>query len=219
MQKRGIMRVAIRHAAIILIIMAAVLAAQTKKEKVSECKEAFSQTDEVAEQSSHAIFVQMAEPIEMWGIENEEQKNGSRYSLTVEPGQPSRALQVTAQERYELAKLMMCEAEGESDITKALVAFVVINRVECNQFPDSIHDVIFEERNGTYQFSPLSPGGRWSREEPNEDCYRVVDMMIAGEIEDTSDGALYFEACFDTDNWHSRNLEYLFDSDNTRFYR
>ena len=213
------MRIAVRHAVIILIIMAVVLAMQTKREKVSECKEAFPQTDEVAEQSSHVTFVQMAEPIDMQGIESEEHEYDSNYNLTVEPEQPERALQVTAQERYELAKLMMCEAEGESDITKALIAFVVINRVDDGQFPDSIHDVIFEERNGTHQFSPLSPDGSWSRKEPNEDCYRVVDMFIAGEIADTSDGALYFEACSDTDNWHSRNLEYLFDSDNTRFYK
>lgn len=219
MRRRGLMRIAVRHVVIILIVMAVVLAVQTKREKVSECKEAFPQTDEVAEQSSHVTFVQMAEPEEMQSIENEEQKNDSNYNLTVEPEQPVRALQVTAQERYELAKLMMCEAEGESDITKALIAFVVINRVDDSQFPDNIHDVIFEERNGIYQFSPLSPDGSWSGKEPNEDCYRVVDMMIAGEIEDTSDGALYFEACSDTDNWHSRNLEYLFDSDNTRFYR
>lgn len=214
MRRRGLMRIAVRHAIIILIIMSVVLAVQTKKEKVGECKEAFPQTVEVAEQSSHVTFVQMAEPEEMQSVENEEQKNDSNYNL-----QSNRALQVTAQERYELAKLMMCETEGESDITKALIAFVVINRVDSSQFPDSIHDVIFEERNGTYQFSPLSPDGSWSRKEPNEDCYRVIDMMIAGEIEDTSDGALYFEACSDTDNWHSRNLEYLFDSDNTRFYR
>lgn len=219
MRRRGLMRIAVRHAVIILVIMIVVLAMQNKKEKVSECGVAFPQTNEVAEQSSHVTFIQQAEPIDMQSIKNEEHENDSNYNLTVEPEQPVRALQVTAQERYELAKLIMCEAEGEGDMTKALIVFVVVNRVESSQFPDNIHDAIFEERKGTYQFSPLSPDGSWSRKEPNEDCYRVVDMLIAGEIEDTSDGALYFEACSDTDNWHSRNLEYLFDSDNTRFYK
>lgn len=216
MRSRELMRIAIWHAVIILIIMTAVL---TVQKKVSECEIAFPQADEVTEQSSHVTFVQMAEPEDMQCIENEEQEYDSSYNLTVEPEQPVRALQVTTQERYELAKLLMCEAEGESSITKALIAFVVINRVESNQFPDNIHDVIFEEYNGVYQFSPLLPGGSWNEKEPNEDCYRVVDMIIIGDIEDTSDDALYFEACSDTDNWHSQNLEYLFDSDNTRFYR
>lgn len=217
--QKDLMRVAARHVVVVLIIMVAILAIQTKREKVSEYREVFPQTDEVAEQSSRVTFVQMAEPEVMQSIENEEQKNDSNYNLTVEPEKPARALLVTTQERYELAKLMMCEAEGESDVTKALIVFVVINRVDDRQFPDNIHDVIFEERNRIYQFSPLSPDGSWNRKEPNRDCYRVVDMMIAGEIKDTSDGALYFEACSDTDNWHSRNREYLFESDNTRFYK
>ena len=36
---------------------------------------------------------------------------------------------------------------------------------------------------------------------------------------DYSDGCLYFESCEETNNWHSRNLEYLFQSGNLRFYR
>lgn len=165
----------------------------------------------------------MVELAEIQSMENKDKDKEQEYDLNcnliIKSEQTESILQITTQERYELAKLMMCEAEGESDITKALIVFVVINRVKNAQFPDNIHDVIFEEYQGIYQFSPLSPGGSWNKKEPNEDCYRVIDMIIAGEIEDISDGALYFEACSDVNNWHSRNLQFLFNSGNTRFYK
>ena len=54
--------------------------------------------------------------------------------------------------------------------------------------------------------------------EPNEECWNAVE--IASKMEnDLSEGALYFEACSSEDNWHSRNLKFICQSDNTRFYK
>ena len=36
---------------------------------------------------------------------------------------------------------------------------------------------------------------------------------------DYSGGATYFENCADEDNWHSRNLEFLYESEGIRFYK
>lgn len=218
-RRKKLMCITTWHAITILIIMATALSMQAKGKNASECEKSFPQADEIAKESSHATSIKMAEPKAIQRVQIAEQENVSNDNLTVKPEKPARALRVTTQERYELAKIIMCEAEGESDITKALIAFVVLNRVDSEQFPDNIHDVIFEQAGGCYQFSPVMPTGSWWRKEPDEACYRIVDMMIAGEIADTSDGALYFEACSDEDNWHSRTLKHLYDSDNTRFYR
>lgn len=116
-----------------------------------------------------------------------------------------------------LLKIAMAEAEGEPTEGKALVMLVVLNRTWNGSFPDSIEDVVFQERRGTYQFSPVAPGGRYWTTEPDSDCYRALDMVIEGW--DESKGALYFEACNDKENWHSRNLEYLYSVGGHRFYK
>ena len=121
-------------------------------------------------------------------------------------------------DNYLLARIVMAEAEGCNMQTKTLVAMVVLNRVWSEQFPDTIHDVIFEQgANGTYQCSPRG-NGRWDRVEPNEDCYGAV-RIVKESVYDYSGGALYFENCTDEDNWHSRNLEYLYESEGIRFYK
>lgn len=119
---------------------------------------------------------------------------------------------------YLLAKIVMAEAEGCNMRTKTIVAMVVLNRVQSDQFPDTIHDVIFEQcANGTYQFSPIG-NGRWDSVEPNEDCYEAIEI-VKQSVYDYSGGALYFENCIGEDNWHSRNLEYLYESEGIRFYK
>ena len=113
-------------------------------------------------------------------------------------------------EIYELAKIIMCEAEGESQKCKEYVGQVVINRVKSNKFPNNIHDVIFQRN----QFTPTFDG-RWERVEPNEECYEAAYKVINSSKPLTR--ALYFEAC-EGDSWHSRNLVRVAKIDSTRFY-
>lgn len=122
-----------------------------------------------------------------------------------------------AEESYLLARIAMAEAEGENTQSKTLVILTVLNRVMSEDFPDSIHDVIFEKSNGVYQFSCIG-NGRWDAVEPDADCWEAVEVVQNAAC-DYSGGALYFEACADENNWHSRNLEFLYQSGNIRFYR
>ena len=117
-----------------------------------------------------------------------------------------------------LAKIVMAEAEGESIDTKIYVILTILNRVESDKFPDTIEGVIFQKGNGIYQFSPMASGGRYWTTEPNEECWKAVNIVNEMK-EDISNGSLYFESCTNSDNWHSRNLQFLFESDNTRFYK
>ncbi len=144
---------------------------------------------------------------------------------TVESGQyaeqpvilsPIRSLDFGADDTEILLRIAMAEAEGECTEGKALVMLVVLNRVWSNDFPDSIEDVVFQKTGGTYQFSPVAPGGRYWTKNPNEDCYKALYMVLDGWNE--SSGALYFEGC-NGDSWHSRNLEYLFTVGGHRFYK
>ena len=119
----------------------------------------------------------------------------------------------SAKESYLLAKIAMAEAEGCNTKTKTLIIMCVLNRVWSDEFPDTIEEVIFQEN----QFSPID-NGRWDRVEPNEDCYEAVKVVMEAKY-DYSGGATYFENCADEDNWHSRNLEFLYESEGIRFYK
>lgn len=119
----------------------------------------------------------------------------------------------SVEDSYLLAKIAMAEAEGCNTQTKTLIIMCVLNRVSSDEFPDTIYDVIFQ----TNQFSPID-NGRWDRVEPNEDCWEAVKVVMEAKY-DYSGGATYFESCDDEDNWHSRNLEYLYESEGIRFYK
>lgn len=111
-----------------------------------------------------------------------------------------------------LMKIAMAEAESEGVEGKALVMLVVLNRVWSDDFPGTIEEVIFQPR----QFSVVTEGGRYYTTEPDAECYEALELVLSGW--DESYGALYFESCAGS-SWHSRNLEFLFELGNHKFYR
>lgn len=119
---------------------------------------------------------------------------------------------------YLLAKIAMCEAGDQNIQTKTLVIMTILNRVWDDYFPDTIEEVIFQQgSNGVYQFSPIG-NGSWEKNEPDKDCWEAVRIVMESKY-DYSGGALYFESCENEDNWHSRNLEFLYQSQTMRFYK
>lgn len=116
-------------------------------------------------------------------------------------------------DKYLLAKISMSEAGGEDLYGKMLVVRVILNRVKSKKFPNTIEQVIYQ--NG--QFSPISDG-RFNSVEPSKECYEAIDNVINKGWDD-SQGALYFESCALSNNWHSRNLHYLFAHGGHRFYK
>lgn len=118
----------------------------------------------------------------------------------------------TEENEYMLMKIAMAEMESESTESKALVIRVVINRVESDSFPDTIKEVLYQER----QFTPIW-NGRYDRVEPNEDCKEALEMVRYGW--DESQGATFFELTLDESTWHSRNLQKLFELEHTTFYK
>lgn len=111
-----------------------------------------------------------------------------------------------------LMKIAMAEAESEGVEGKALVMLVVLNRVWSDDFPGTIEEVISQPR----QFSVVTEGGRYYTTEPDAECYEALELVLSGW--DESYGALYFESCAGS-SWHSRNLEFLFEVGNHKFYR
>lgn len=115
-----------------------------------------------------------------------------------------------AEDRYLLAKIAMAESEGESTEGKALVILVVLNRVWSDNFPNSIEEVIYQDK----QFSPVA-NGRFDSVEPDQDCWDALLMVEQGW--DESQGALYFES-ESSSTWHREHLQFLFQHGDHMFY-
>lgn len=100
-------------------------------------------------------------------------------------------LLITEEEKEILLRIVEAEATCEDVMGRMLVANVVLNRVLCKGFPNSIEEVVFQHNGPKYQFSPLSDGRYW-KVRISEKTKEAVERVINGE--DESQGALFFAA-------------------------
>lgn len=124
-------------------------------------------------------------------------------------------------EDYEvLLRIVQAEAGCEDEKGKMLVAGVVMNRVENKRFPDSVTEVVFQNVDGKYQFSPIANGTYYSVA-VTEETVAAVDKVLEGE--DVTQGALYFVAreFADEENveWFDASLEKLFCHGGHEFFK
>ncbi len=130
----------------------------------------------------------------------------------LESEEDAAGLDFTDEESQILLKLAMAEAGDQGVIGKALVINVVKNRVESEDFPNSIEEVIFEPK----QFSPIEDG-RYDKAVPDAECEDALEMVL--NYWDGANGALYFEADWNENTWHRENLTQLFQYGDLIFYK
>lgn len=126
-------------------------------------------------------------------------------------------LTFTDEESQMLMKLAMAEAENQGTVGKALVMNVVHNRVLSDEFPNTIEEVIFEPVTEEYHQFSVIDDGRYDAAVPDEECYEALEMVTS--YWDGSNGALYFEAYYNTNNWHREHLTKLFQYEDIIFYK
>lgn len=118
-----------------------------------------------------------------------------------------------------LLRIVEAEAGCEDEEGKLLVANVVLNRVESEEFPDTVSEVVFQKENGVTQFSPVSNGKIW-KVSVSEETQNAVERALSGE--DISEGALYFAARKYADGermkWFDENLVFLFKHGGHEFF-
>lgn len=88
-----------------------------------------------------------------------------------------------------LLKIVQAEAGTEDEKGKMLVAGVVLNRVKNRSFPDTVTEVVMQNKNGVYQFSPVG-AGTYQTIKVTQSTIDAVERVLMGE--DVSEGALYF---------------------------
>jgi N-acetylmuramoyl-L-alanine amidase len=80
---------------------------------------------------------------------------------------------VNEEEKKLLARLVHAEAEGEPFVGKVAVAEVVLNRVEHDEFPDTIEEVIYQKN----AFEPVQNGT--INEPANNESIKAVEVALS----------------------------------------
>ena len=129
------------------------------------------------------------------------------------------ATSMTDNDYENLLAVVEAEAGGEDVEGRIMVANVILNRVEDENFPDDVTSVIWQKAGGSSQFSPTEDGRIHSVTISNT-TREAVNRAIDGE--DLSQGALYFIAKDQADaeniEWFDKTLTHLFDHGGHSFY-
>ncbi|MDF2908123.1 MAG: putative rane protein [Herbinix sp.] len=142
------------------------------------------------------------------------------YSLSTEEADSSNVFDVSDDEIDMLERIVQAEAGGEDMVGKILIVNVILNRIADESFPDTVEEVIFQNKNGEYQFSPVDDKSYWSVDISDKTKKAVLRAL---EGEDYSEGALYFVARKRTNassaRWFDKNLKWLFKHGGHEFYK
>jgi N-acetylmuramoyl-L-alanine amidase len=121
--------------------------------------------------------------------------NTNKAEPTVKPvAKPEPTVNMSAYEKDLLARLVRAEAEAESYAGKVAVAYVVLNRVDSNQFPNSVSAVI----NQKGQFSPVSNGA--INTPADAESKRAVEEAITANRAD-SESLFFYNANTASSRW------------------
>lgn len=74
----------------------------------------------------------------------------------------------------------------------------ILNRVESEEFPDTVYEVISQEG----QFTTFK-NGRYENSEPTEDSQEALELLD----DMRNNGQLYFEKISENETWQSKNLD------------
>lgn len=96
-----------------------------------------------------------------------------------------------------LARLITAEAQGEPYEAKVAVGAVVINRVQSGVWANTIKDVIYQNINGYYQFTPVVNG--WIDKPALPECIQAAEAAMNGA--DPTNGAQFYYDNKTTNAW------------------
>lgn len=99
-----------------------------------------------------------------------------------------------------MARIVHGEARGESYIGQVGVAAVILNRMESEDFPDTVEEVVFQKN----AFTAVNDNQYLM--EPDASAYRAVKEAVSG-MDPTGGAVYYFNPDGVTDNWiYSRTV-------------
>lgn len=119
------------------------------------------------------------------------------------------------EELYWLSRIISAESRGEELRGQIAVGNVVLNRVAHENYPDSVHGVVFDANYGI-QFEPVSNGTVY--DDPTRNSVLAAKMALEGA--DIVGDCIYFYApALSAGNWIRANAEYFATIGCHKFYR
>ncbi len=115
---------------------------------------------------------------------------------------------------YWLSHIVYSEAGCEPLEGQIAVAQVVLNRKACYLWPNTIYDVIFDNRAGV-QFSPTANGSIY--QEPSEESIAAAKMALDG-ADVIGDCCYFLNPDISSDGWFERNCNYVTTIGSHKFY-
>lgn len=113
-----------------------------------------------------------------------------------------------------LSRIVEAESAGEPVAGQIAVANVVLNRVESNEYPNTIYGVIFDRKYGV-QFQPAANGTVYNT--PSKMCVFSAKMALEGN--NNIENCLYFlNKSIATNMWIVNNRQYYTTINNHSFY-
>lgn len=125
--------------------------------------------------------------------------------------------QVTPEEYEMLLYCVEFETRSGSVEHKALIAQVIMNRVQGNRFPFTVAEVLMAP--GQFDVMPnYESRGDWT---PSDRTYKAVDLVLSGTCPDYAQGALYFcnPYIVGEGNWFDTSLQTVCELEGHRFYK
>lgn len=117
------------------------------------------------------------------------------------PSEPS----YTQEDLYWLSRIISAESQGEPLEGKLAVGTVVLNRVASDEFPDTIYDVIFDQKWGV-QFTPVANGAIYW--EPTEESVAAAKLVLDG-ARAAGDSLYFLNPDQTSDRWAANNRPYV----------
>ena len=148
--------------------------------------------------------------------DSEEAREPEEATESVEEDQDDTEISLSDRYYKVLLKIVQAEAGNCDKKGRILVANVILNRVESDEFPDTVAGVVYERN----QFSPVIDGSI-DRCKVADETIEAVECALAGE--DYSEGALYFmnrrTSSGKNVRWFDNHLDYLFKHGSHEFFK
>lgn len=116
---------------------------------------------------------------------------------------------------YWLSRIINAESEGESLTGKIAVGNVVLNRVRSKDFPNTIYEVIFDQKGGV-QFTPVANGSIYK--EPNEESVIAAKICLEDYKLSNKNILFFLNPTISTSTWVPNNRDFVMTIGRHDFY-
>lgn len=115
---------------------------------------------------------------------------------------------------YWLSRIIHAESEGECQDGKIAVGNVVLNRVESDEYPDTVYEVIFDNRYGV-QFTPAGNGKIYNT--PSKDSVKAAKYALRGSSK-AGNSLFFLNEKTSVNKWIVNNRTFFTSIGNHSFY-